>query len=98
MLNLEAVIERANRHGALEINADYGTVTVNGRAVCDCVHGGGGCLKIRARFGKGIKAILDIDEYGLLWEAEEIEEGEEAAQGERQGAGGGFWQGERTRS
>ncbi len=77
MLNLEAVIERANRHGELEIDADYGTVTINGRAVCDCVYGGGGCLKIRARFGKGIKAILDIDQYGMTWEAEEIEEVEE---------------------
>ncbi len=65
--------EAQKQVGAMQIKAAFEGVSLSGAATCDHVSGGGGKIKLRARFGHGIKAVLDFDEYGESWEAEVLE-------------------------
>ena len=56
----------------MKISMYYDTVTLHGIARCDLVKGGGGILKLRARFAHGVKAVLDFEHYGKYWEAERL--------------------------
>ena len=62
--------EAKEKQGLLVIMAEYEGLKLNGVARCDHVNGAGGKVKLRAKFGHGVKAILDFDDYGEGWTAE----------------------------
>ncbi len=85
MISKAQVIERMHSGGKLEITTRFDTVELFGVAVCDTVYGSEGREKLRAKFGHGIKAVLELRDYGKLWDAEEApqeetEAAEEAAE------------------
>ncbi|MBQ8953203.1 MAG: hypothetical protein IJ048_03730 [Clostridia bacterium] len=66
--------EAQKQVGMMRIEARFEGVSLSGPAQCDHVAGAGGKTKLRARFGYGIKAVLDFDHYGTHWDAEVIPE------------------------
>lgn len=74
MISKEQVIERIHKGARLEIAARFDAVELRGLAVCDAVIGSEGREKLRAKFGHGIKAVLELRDYGKRWEAEEAPE------------------------
>lgn len=74
MLSKKQVVNQMQVNGALEITAHFENVSIAGRAHCDPVAGTQGKIKLRAKFGNGVKAVLSLEEYGKTWEAEEAEE------------------------
>ena len=79
MISKAQVIERMHSGGKLEITTRYDNVELFGVAVCDTVHGSEGREKLRAKFGHGIKAVLEMRDYGKLWDAEEAPQEEAEA-------------------
>ncbi len=67
MLNRD---EAQTHSGLMVIHARYDEVSIDGTARCDHVAGSTGKMKLRAKFGHGVKAILDFDDYGAHWTAE----------------------------
>lgn len=73
MLGKEEALLMAQRGATLRIQAEYQTAQLTGVARCDTVESTD-CIKVRAKFGNGIKAVLDIEEYGTQWRADELPE------------------------
>lgn len=73
MIERAEVIKRMRHGEMMQIAAAYNNVALYGAAFCDAVTGGGGRDKLRAKFNNGIKAVLDLDDYGSGWKAEEIQ-------------------------
>ena len=84
MLDREQVIEKMQQGGKLDICAQYEGVTINGIAAVDAVIGTRGKVKMRARFGHGIKAVFELGEYGEQWRAAAVTEEQPAAEEQRQ--------------
>ena len=73
MIEKAQVVQRMRRGGSLWIKVQREALELSGLAFCDAVTGGGGRDKLRAKFTGGVKAILDLDEYGTKWAAEDAE-------------------------
>ena len=65
--------------GKLDISAQFDGVMIHGIAAVDAVIGTRGKVKMRARFGHGIKAVFELGEYGECWQAEAVTEEQPAA-------------------
>ena len=89
-------IDIREKQGLMVIMAEFEDVRLHGVARCDHVSGASGKTKLRAKFGHGIKAILDFDEYGDSWQAEAAEESTQAATAGRTPRGGESDEGEKA--
>ena len=79
MMNSEQVAEKMQQGGKLDISAQFDGVMIHGIAAVDAVIGTRGKVKMRARFGHGIKAVFELGEYGECWQAEAVTEEQPAA-------------------
>ena len=71
-LNREQLAECVNRREKLWVTVRYKEVRVEGEAVCDPLVGGCEKALVRAKFKHSVKAILDVIDYGLYWEARKV--------------------------
>lgn len=68
MLSRSEVIHQAQGLAVFRLKIRYDDAMIEGVAKCDLVSGSRRSVKLRARFGHGIKAILNFDDYGGEWE------------------------------